>query len=309
MAKTITGLAPTAIWRGIASAGLGIARASGAEFRYARRTTAGRLGLSIVVLYMVLALFGHWLAPYSPTAFQYDDAGILEQLKPPSANFWLGTDQFGRDVFSRVMSGAGSLIAVSIAGASLGLVFGSMVGLISGYAGGKFDEFVMRVMDGVMSFPALLVALLVLTTLDPNVLNIVGTIGVVFVPGVARIVRSAMLALKELEFVQNARLRGEPSWYIIFWEILPNVMPVLGVEAPIRLSFAILLVSSLGFLGMGVQPPSSDWGLMISEGRKFVVSAPWVALAPAVAVAILVVGVNLLVDGLRQARGMRASLS
>ena len=167
-----------------------------------------------------------------------------------------------------------------------------------------------------MSFPSLLLALLVLTTLgamNPPMewMNsiwqetlIVGTTGVVFMPRVARVLRSATLVLKEMEFVQSARLRGEQAGYIIFREILPNAMPVLGVEASVRLSYSILLVASLGFLGLGVQPPSPDWGLMISESRGFLVSAPGLALVPAVAIASLVVGVNLLGDGLRQARGL-----
>jgi peptide/nickel transport system permease protein len=124
---------------------------------------------------------------------------------------------------------------------------------------------------------------------------------------VARVMRSATLVLKDLEFVQNARLRGESFFYIIFRELLPNAMPILGVEASVRLSYAILIAASLGFLGLGLQPPSSDWGLMISENQKFIVQAPWVALAPAVAVSSLVIGVNLLTDGLRQARGLPVS--
>ena len=174
----------------------------------------------------------------------------------------------------------------------------------SGYKGGRVDEVVMRVMDGLMSFPTLLMALLVLTTLGSSFVNIAATIGVVNMPRVARVMRSTMLSLKELEFVQSARLRGEPALYIIFREILPNAMPTLAVELSVRMSYAILIVSSLGFLGMGVQPPSPDWGLMLSQSRQFLVQAPWVALAPAGAVASLVVGINLLADGLKQARGL-----
>lgn len=228
----------------------------------------------------------------------------LQQLQGPSWQFLLGTDQFGRDVLSRVMSGATSLIGVSLAGALLGIGLGTIVGMGSGYKGGRVDEVVMRVMDGLMSFPTLLMALLVLTTLGSSAVNIAATIGVVNMPRVARVMRSTMLSLKELEFVQSARLRGEPALYIIFREILPNTMPTLAVELSVRMSYAILIVSSLGFLGMGVQPPSPDWGLMLSQSRQFLVQAPWVALAPAGAVASLVVGVNLLADGLRQARGL-----
>ena len=254
--------------------------------------------MPLVMLHLVLALFGSTLAPYSPTEFHIEE----HQLEAPSLQFLLGTDQFGRDVLSRVMSGATSLISVSVAGAMLGIILGTVVGMSSGYKGGRTDEVVMRIMDGMMSFPSLLIALLVLTSLGPNPINIAGTIGVVFIAPVARVMRSSTLAVKSLEFVDAARLRGEPVIYIVFREILPNTLQVLAVEASVRFSYAILLVASLGFLGLGVQPPSSDWGLMISESRIFIVAAPWIALAPGLAVASLVIGVNLLADGIRQAR-------
>ena len=293
----MTGIAWTGLLRtggsGVAAAGRSLLN----QFRLALRTPAGRIGLPIVVLHITLALIGPWLAPYPATDFHLE-----HQLEGPSWQFWLGTDQFGRDILSRVMSGARSIIGISVAGAALGIALGTLVGMGSGYKGGKTDEAVMRVMDGLMSFPSLLMALLVLTSLGANAVNIVLTIGIVFTAPVARVMRSVTLALKTQEFVQSARLRGEPPPYIIFREILPNALPVLVVEASVRLSYAILLASSLGFLGLGVQPPSSDWGLMISESRRFIVNAPWVALAPAGAVASLVVGVNLLTDGIRQAR-------
>ena len=271
-------------------------------FRLALRTTAGRIGLSIVLLHLIVALFGPWMAPHSPTEFQRPLAE--NQLAPPSAQFWLGTDQFARDVFSRLLSGATSIIWLSVAGTAMGIGLGTVIGMSSGYIGGKIDEIVMRIVDGMFAFPTLLLALLVLTTLGSSDTNIILSIGVVFTPGPARVIRSTTLSLRNMEFVQSARLRGESAPYIIFWEILPNVLPVLGVEATVRLSYAILTVASLGFLGLGVQPPSPDWGLTIAESRKFLSSAPWVALAPAGAVASLVVGVNLLADGLRQAGTM-----
>ncbi len=286
----------------------------GAEVRLALRTNAGRIGLPIVLLHLILALFGPWITPYSPTAFH--EPLVEYQLQAPSAKFLLGTDQFGRDVLSRIMAGASTLIGVSLGGAILGIVLGTIIGMTSGYKGGRTDEIVMRVMDGLMSFPTLLMALLVMATLaarpapaewlEPRWIDllIVLTIGVVNMPRVARVMRSTMLKLKELEFVQSARLRGEPAAYIIFREILPNAVPTLAVELSVRMSYAILTVSSLGFLGLGVQPPSPDWGLMIFQSRQFLMQAPWVAFAPIVAVATLVLGINLLTDGLRQARGL-----
>ena len=304
----------------------GVLRATGAALsasgrglrgflRLAFGTTAGRIGLPIVTIHVFVAVFGPLLAPYPATEFHLQNAGE-HQLVGPSWLYWLGTDQYGRDVFSRVLSGAGSLISIALAGAVLGIFLGTVVGMGSGYKGGRVDEVVMRVMDGLMAFPSLLLALLVLSTLGDRpapwewlepyweAVLIVATVGVVFMPAVARVMRSVTLNAKTQEFVMNARLRGESGAYIIFREILPNAMTVLAVELSVRLSYSILIISSLGFLGLGVQPPSPDWGLMISESRQFIGPAPWMTLAPAGAVASLVVGVNLLTDGIKQASGL-----
>ena len=310
----------------VAELGAESARAAGAALagsvrwfrgflRLALGTTAGRIGLHIVAIHVFVALFGPWLAPYPANEFHLQNAGE-HQLIGPSSLYWLGTDQYGRDIFSRVLTGAGSLISIALAGATLGILLGTAVGMGSGYRGGRVDEAVMRVMDGLMAFPSLLLALLVLSTLGDRPapwewlapywepVLIVGTVGIVFMPSVARVMRSVTLKEKNLEFVMNARLRGESGAYIVFCEILPNAMTVLAVELSVRLSYSILIVSSLGFLGLGVQPPSPDWGLMISESRQFIAAAPWMTLAPAGAVASLVVGVNLLTDGIRQASGL-----
>ncbi|UCB42140.1 MAG: ABC transporter permease [Dehalococcoidales bacterium] len=301
--NTIKGRDWTAVFR---TGGSGITtsvRALKNQFMLAFRTPAGRIGLPIVLIHLTLALFGTWLAPYDATDF------VGPQLDAPSWQFLMGTDVFGRDILSRVMSGAGSIIGISAAGALLGIALGTIVGMGSGYKGGKTDEVIMRIMDGLMSFPSLLMALLVLTIFASSEIGqrlpqegwVILTIGIVFMPPISRVMRSTTLALKTQEFVQSARMRGEPAPYIIFREILPNTWSVLAVELSVRLSYAILLASSLGFLGLGVQPPSPDWGLMISESRRYIVAAPWVALAPAFAVASLIIGVNLLTDGIRQA--------
>ncbi|MCH7706277.1 MAG: ABC transporter permease, partial [Chloroflexi bacterium] len=251
-----------AVRSGLAAAG----RKAGNGLRVMLRTWAGRIGLAVVLLHLTLALIGPWLAPYSPTEFQRPLSEY--QLAPPSTQFWLGTDQFGRDVFSRLVSGATSIIWLSVAGTALGVTLGTAIGMSSGYKGGRVDEIVMRIVDGMYAFPTLLLALLVLTTLGPTTefwsrlpfsivppdwrepASIILTIGVVFAPATARVMRSTTLSLKTMEFVQSARLRGESTPYIIFRELLPNVMPVLGVEATVRLSYAILTVASLGFLGL-----------------------------------------------------------
>ena len=273
------------------------------------RTNSGRIGFALVAFHLFLAIFGPSLTPYSPTEFTSEDLKI--RLTGPSMEHVLGTDGFGRDVLSRVVAGARSIIWISFIGTALGITLGTIVGMTSGYIGGKIDQVVMRGVDVFLAFPGLLLALLVINLgvqrigidLWPSkeAWLIIITIGIAFMPANSRVIRSAALAIKPLEFVQSARLRGESSFYIIFREVLPNIIPVVAVEASIRVSFALLLTAGLGFLGLGVQPPTPDWGLMVSENREFLSIAPWAALAPAMAMASLVVGVNLLTDGVREA--------
>ena len=273
------------------------------------RTNSGRIGFALVAFHLFLAIFGPSLAPYSPTDFDSEDLAI--RRTGPSMDHLLGTDEFGRDVLSRVVAGARSIIWISFIGTALGITLGTIVGMTSGYIGGKTDQSIMRGVDVFLAFPGLLLALLVINIgvqrigidLWPSKESwlVIITIGVAFMPANSRVIRSAALAIKPLEFVQSARLRGESSFYIIFREVLPNIIPVVAVEASIRVSFALLLTAGLGFLGLGVQPPTPDWGLMVSENREFLSIAPWAALAPAMAMASLVVGVNLLTDGVSEA--------
>ena len=296
---------------------LAMGRGTREFLRLSLSTTSGRIGLPIVAAHAFVAIFGSMVAPYPFDEFHVPPLFPADhQLSGPTWTYLLGTDQFGRDVFSRVLSGAGSLIGISLAGALLGIFLGTVIGMSSGYRGGRVDEVVMRIMDGALAFPGLLLALLVLTTLgareapwqwlDDNWegLLIILTVGIVHGPSVSRVMRSVALKTKNQEFVMSARLRGENAPYIIFREILPNALPVLAVELSVRLSYSILIVSTLGFLGLGVQPPSPDWGRMIGEGRQYIGVAPWMTLAPAGAVASLVVGVNLLTDGIKQASGL-----
>ncbi|MEX1020467.1 MAG: ABC transporter permease [Litorilinea sp.] len=252
-------------------------------------------GLIIVTIFVLMAIFGQAIAPYPYTEFNLSDT-----LHAPSADYWFGTDQYGRDIFSRVIVGSRNIIVMAVLSTAMGMVLGVAVGLIAGYRGGMTDELLMRLMDVMMSFPSLLLALLILSTLGPALINVIVAIAVVFTPRVARVVRSVVLGIKNQEFVDAAKVRGESTYYILTQEILPNAMGPIVVEASIRISYAILLGASLGFLGLGVQPPSPDWGLQASEGRNFILAAPWVVLFPSLAIAVLVVGVNLLADGLGQ---------
>ena len=297
----------TAVQSGAAST-TGVAKAWGAIvafFTLVLRTNTGRIGLAVVAVHVVLAIIGPWITPFPPTEYH-----IQDQYSSPNSTYWLGTDEKGRDVFSRVLAGARSIIWIATAGTILGVTLGTIVGVTSGYLGGRVDQVIMRIVDWFLAVPSLLLAILVInmaTQRLPNVdesFIIIGIIGISFMPNNSRVIRSATLAVKPLEFVQSARLRGEPTLYIMFREVLPNVLPVVGVEATIRLSFALLLTAGLGFLGLGVQPPEPDWGKMVSENAIILDVAPLASLAPGIAMASLVVGINLLADGIRQAQNL-----
>jgi peptide/nickel transport system permease protein len=253
------------------------------------------VGGTLVGLFALLAVAGPWVAPYDVEAFH-----ALAKMKPPSSAFWFGTDRYGRDILSRVVVGARTTVTMAAAGTALGLLAGTLIGLVSGYLGGRTDELLMRLMDIVMSFPSLLLALLVVAVLGASTVNAVLSIGIVFTPRVARVVRSATLGLRGAQFVEAAQVRGESGAYVVFRELLPNLWPPIIVEGCIRLSYAVLLSVSLSYLGLGAQPPTPDWGLMVANERAFLVLAPWTVLFPAGAIVLLVVGVNLLGDGMRE---------
>jgi peptide/nickel transport system permease protein len=260
-----------------------------------RITTSLIVGSAIVGMFLVLAIIGPYITPYAFDKFHFGS-----RMAPPSADFWWGTDRYGRDIFSRVIHGTSLTVFMAGTGTVIGVVCGLLIGLFSGYVGGWVDEILMRLTDIAMSFPGLLLAMLVVAALGSNEINAVISIGVVFTPKVARVVRSATLGLRNVQFVEAAEVRGESSGYIIFREILPNVWPPIIVETCIRLSYAVLLVVSLSYLGLGVQPPAPDWGLMIAKERAFMTTAPWVVLAPAAAIVSLIIGVNLFGDGMRE---------
>jgi peptide/nickel transport system permease protein len=256
---------------------------------------AAAFGLAVVLVFLLLAIFGPFIAPYGVNEQIFADA-----RQPPSATHLFGTDRLGRDVFSRVILGARDIFSLAGAGTLLAVVTGTTVGLFSGYRGGFVDELIMRFFDSLLAMPALLLALLLLGAIGPSRNSVLLVILVVYTPIVARVVRSVVLGVKNLGFIEAARTQGEPLPAILFREILPSVLPALAVEAALRFSYAIFLVASLGFLGVGVQPPSPDWGLMVNEARQNVQQTPWALYFPAGAIALLVIGVNLMADGLRR---------
>ncbi len=254
------------------------------------------IGAVVVGLFLLLALLGPWLAPYP-----YDAFSVRARLQPPSFAHWLGTDDFGRDVLSRVLAGAPYSLAIGLGAAGLSLLIGVPLGLVAAYYRGVFGEAIMRGVDILISVPPILLGLLLLAVTTPSLGKTIVAVGIVYVPVMTRITRSVSLALLAEDFVEAARARNEPVAYVLFGEILPNAWPPIIVETSLRVTFAILLGSALSFLGLGAQPPLSEWGLMISESRSFIEQAPWIGLAPGAALCLLLIAVNLLGEGLREA--------
>ena len=252
-------------------------------------------GAVIVLAIIGLAAAGPYLAPYP-----YDEMAIMSRLKPPGLAHWLGTDEFGRDVLSRVLIGARPTLYMGFGATAFSLLIGVPLGLVAGYRRGRVDEAIMRVADVLMSFPPILLGLLVLAVTTPALWKAILAVGIIYIPPIVRIARSVTLELAQEEFIFAAQARGDGAWYILLAEILPNAWPPIAVEGSLRVTFAILLGAALSFLGMGAQPPAADWGLMISEARAFVERAPWITLAPGIAMCVTVIGVNLLGDGLRE---------
>ena len=280
------------------------------------RQPQSAFGALLVVFFLILALFGAQLAPYSNPNDQGHDVRLAPTLNLTALQLGdhpFGTDRLGRDVYSRVILGAGSIFRTAGFGALISVLLGSALGLFMGYRGGWIDEILGRVIDALLAIPALLLALAlagIIRSLDFEIgswqaelskQTALLVIAALYAPVVARVARSATLDIKTREFVEAAQIRGESTAYILFREILPSVIPALVVEASLRFSYAIFLVASLGFLGFGARPPSPDWGLMVTENRgSFYQLTPWALEFPALAIAILVIAVNLMSDGIRR---------
>jgi len=263
-----------------------------------RRLCASRaalISLVILLFWLAMSIIGPLVAPYNPNSHN-----LRERFAAPSLHHLCGTDRFGRDEFSRIVLGSRTVFLLAASSTLVSLVIGTFVGLASGYAGGAADEIIMRFTDVLMSFPSLLFAMLMLGIMGPSFIGVVIVIAIVFFPRIARVVRSVVLDLKTKEFVEAAKVRGESGLYIMFVEIFPNTLGPLGVEAAVRFGYAIFTSASLGFLGLGVQPPTPDWGLMMSDAQAYITTAPWMAVFPAIAIATLTVAVNFLSDAIRK---------
>ena len=260
-----------------------------------RRRPVALVATVIFIAFLLTAIFAPILVPYPPTQI-----AIAERLQPPSIAHLFGTDQFGRDVLSRVIAGTRGVFLLCGLGTLMAVSIGTASGLLSGYVGGFVDEVIMRFYDVLLSVPALLLAMVMIATMGPSKRNIVLIAGILYAPDVARVVRSVALDLKTKEFVEAARVRRETRRHILFRELLPNATGPLMVESAMRFSYCIFMVASLGFLGLGVQPPSPDWGLQVFDARIYLGLAPWMLLFPAAAIALLIISTSLMGDGLKE---------
>jgi peptide/nickel transport system permease protein len=274
----------------------GVARRE--RFRALVRSKGFVAGAFIFLVFVICAIFGELIAPYDPLG---SPADLLNKLEAPSASHLFGTDQLGRDVFSRVIVGARDIMAVALVATLLGTILGAALGLITGYFRGLVDDVVMRIVDAFLAIPLVILGTVSLVALGPSKGTLIIVIGIVFTPIIARTVRAAVLSERELEYVQAARLRNEHAPYIMFAEILPNVAAPIVVEFTVRLGYAIFAVATLTFLGFGVQPPSPDWGLQIKENYIIINGGYWwPTLFPALAIGLLVISINLMTDGINR---------
>ncbi len=261
-----------------------------------RRNRLAVFGAFIILGALITAFLAPILAPADPTA-----QVMSVKLAAPSLDHLLGTDAFGRDVLSRLMYGSRTSLFVGSATVLVALLVGVPLGLVSGFVGGRWDNFTMRIMDAFLSFPAIMLALALMGILGPDIQNVIMALAVVFMPSFARLARASTLSVKEEVYIKAARNAGVRTPKILFVHILPNIISPLVVQATYTFSLAIVAAATLSFLGLGVQPPTPDWGYDLSNGRRYVRHAPWLILVPIVAISITVLAINFLGDGLRDA--------
>ena len=262
--------------------------------RMCRQNKLAAFSAVVILVIILLAVFAPVVAPYGEA-----EQDLLHRLNPPSAEHWFGTDELGRDVFSRILYGARLSLMIGIVPTIISLVVGVILGLIAGYFGGWADYLIMRIADVMLSFPSLLLAMVIMYTLGSSTINIFIALSLVNWASVARVVRSHTLSLKETEYVEAARSIGVNSWTIMFRHILPNCIPSLIVLFTLNVPSAILAESSLSFLGIGAQPPAASWGLMVNQSKQFLFTQPWLSLSPSIAIMVVVLAFNFLGDGLR----------
>jgi len=263
-------------------------------WRRLKRNRAAIVGGIIVLLFVSIALLAPQISPYPP-----NEGDLTKRLKPPSQEHLLGTDPLGRDLLSRVIYGARISLQIQIVAVSIAMVIGTLLGMVGGYYGGKFDHLIMRLMDILLAFPGIFLAISIIAVLGPGLTNLMLAAGIYSIPQFARIVRGSVLSLKEKEFIEAARAVGENDFNILFRYLLPNSMAPIIIQTTLRMATVLLTASGLSFLGLGVQPPTAEWGAMLSNARAYLITAPHVATVPGLAIMLVVMGFNLFGDGLR----------
>lgn len=252
------------------------------------------IGTAITLIFLIFAVVGQFWTPYSTTAM---DSMAVNQV--PSAAHWMGTDNFGRDIFSRVMNGCGSTFLVAVCTVAIGAFFGTLVGAVTGYYGGWLDNVIMRASDMVLSFPSILLALIFISLMGSGSYNIILALGILFIPSFARIVRSEVIRCRELDFVKSAQIMGASDFRIIFVHILPNAGVSMLTAAAIGFNNAVLAEASMSYLGLGIQPPEPSLGRMLFEAQSYILNAPWYPIAPGVTIILIILGFSLVSEGLR----------
>lgn len=255
----------------------------------------GVAGILIILLFVVTAIFAPWLSPYDPLTQKLEDKRIPPNLKHP-----LGTDQFGRDILSRIIFGSRYVLLTSISSVGFGLILGTIFGMTAGYVGGAWDEIIMRTMDVLLSFPYLLLAILIVSSLGAGIVNTIVAIGIWLVPVFARVARGSIINIRDEDYIHAADALGASNLRIIWRHAIPNIIAPVVVYATLQMAYAILMESSLSFLGLGIQPPTPSWARMIADGRNYITVAPHIATVPGLAILFLVLAFNLLGDELRE---------
>jgi len=263
---------------------------------YFKKNRVAFIGFLIIIFYIFIAIMSIFWTPFDPLEMNFKE--ILQAPCFKTRHF-MGTDQFGRDILSRIIYGSRISLGVSFSATFIAATFGVLMGIWAGFLGEIYDNCIMRINDILFSFPPLLLGIFIMGVLGENTYNVIIAIGIVYIPQFARISRAAILAIKNLEFVEAASAIGGTRNRILFKHLLPNIIPCLIVQTSLCLSLGILLESSLSFLGLGVQPPFSSWGNMLGDARRFIIIAPWTAIFPGVTIILIVIGFNLLGDGLR----------
>jgi peptide/nickel transport system permease protein len=261
------------------------------------RSFSGAVGVTVVVFVVAVAIFGRYFAPYDP------NVPVTAPLSPPSSHYLLGTDFLGRDVFSRLLYGGRSVITLAALATGLGYLIGMWVGLIAGFSRSRIDPVLMRSVDVMLAFPPLLFLLVLISGAGTGVEVLVIGVAVIQAPGISRIVRTATLEVSVRGYVEAAIARGERSYAVIVREVLPNIMAPVLVDSGLRFTYSILIIASVNFLGLGLQPPASDWALMISDNRQYIAIQAWAVLAPAAMIALLTIGINLTGDAIARSLG------